>query len=552
MSPSSSSAGSTVVRAKPFAPILWIAVACLFAGLLPSSRALAQAQGRGSTLWLVDASPREANIHEAELADVLVAGRGAKHVVGRAGIEDRIQTFGLDVPGCLDGTAVCESLFAAALQAIDVDLVVRFEIIKSGTVRATAYDDTGKAVRAIEAEGRTTRQAMLRAVAEITGATGTLLVDSSPRGARVIIDGSDVGTTPLNRTLAVGSYSVQVDLPGYAQVLDTMDVPPDGSSRRAFALERLQATLTVRSGSPGAYVTLDDDPTRLPLNQALLVDPGSHRIRVSAPGYDTVTARYDFEPGHEREVSATLGLSNDELTRRRVGQIKQRPILLQAGLRYTRFGTDWSRARVVSPGSDRVDCAVRPTSGECARAKVNGVGLDLAAIYTWRHLEIEAFGLSFYRLGMNKSAVDYTLEDDTTLTLSHVRARRTQLRIAHVGGRYLINEYIEPYGRAGFTLAFDRIIAEDLANGGERFSMRRPGVLFEMRGGARAHLNQLLYGYVELGIGFDLRNNGTRPAFELGTGVGVNLPDPLRVGARAEDAINARRRAREESLPEEL
>lgn len=539
------------MRAKPLSSyVLWVALACLLVGVLPTTHAYAQS--RGSTLWLVDAPSREANTHEAELAQVLVAGRGAKHVVGKAGIEDRIQTLGLDVPGCLDGTAACASLFAAALQALDVDLVVRFDIIKSGTVRATAYDDSGKAVRAIESEARTTRQAILRAVAEITGATGTLLVDSEPRGARVLIDGQDVGVTPLNRTMAVGSYSVDVHLPGYAQVIDTMDVPPDGSTRRSFALERLQATLTVRSGTPGAYVTIDDDRTRLPLNEGLLVDPGSHRIHVSAPGYDTVTARYDFEPGHEREVSATLALSMEELTRRRVAQIHQRPIMLQVGLRYARFGTDWSRARVTSPGDDRIDCAIRPTTGECSRNKVNSFGIDFAAIYAWRYIEVEPLGLSFYRLGMNRNAVDYRLTDDPDVILSHVRARRTQLRIGHVGGRYLINEYIEPYGRAGFTLAFDRIVAEHLADDAKRFTMRRPAVLFEVRAGARAHLNQLLYGYTELGFGFDLRNGGTRPAFELGAGVGVNLPDPLRVGARAENALGARRQLREESLPEEL
>lgn len=523
----------------------------LIAACLLFLSSLAHAQSGHGTLWLVDGNHREAAEHEAQLREVLDASRSTHHIVGQAGIEKHIQDHGLDIPGCVDGTAECSSGLAAAVQSLSVSLFVRIEILRSGTVNARAFDDSGKLVRSLEVSSRNTRQAIMRAVAEITGATGRLLVDTTPAGAAVFIDGEEVGKTPLSRAMAVGSYSVDVLLPGYAAVHDTMDVPPEGVARRAFNLERLQATLTVRSGTPNAYIRIDDSTDRLPINEPLLIDPGPHRITVEADGYDRVTERFDFEPGQQRELSATLALSLKELTKRRAAAIQQRPIMLQLGLRYMRYGTDWSGARN-RESDDRVLCSARPATGECSRSPVNSFGLDLAALYAWRYLEVEAFGLSFYHLGQNSKAVDFQVASDPSLRLSHVTGSRTLFRVGHVGGRYLVNEYFEPYARLGFSFAADRFRTEDLRGdaGAQRF--KRAAVLLELRAGARVHLNQLLYGYADAGLGFELRNSGTKPAFELGVGVGVNLPNPLVSRSANADQRSTRRNAATEALPEEL
>lgn len=511
----------------------------------------ASAQSGHGTLWLIDGNDREAREHEAQLRQVLEASRSTQHIVGREGIEAHIQRHGLVVPDCLDGTATCASSFGAAVQSLAVTLFVRLELLGSGHVSATAYDSSGKRVRSLEAEARTTRQAIMRAVSEITGATGQLLIDTHPSGATVRIEGEVIGTTPLNRTLGVGSYTVDIELSGYGAVRDTMDIPPEGSSRRSFNLERLQATLTVRSGTPNAYIRVDDAPQRLPINEALLIDPGPHRITVEADGYDSVTERFDFEPGQERELSATLALSMHELTKRRIEAIHQRPIHLQAGLRYMRYGTDWQGARARG-GDERILCSARPTTGVCERSPVNSFGLDLAAIYTWRYLDIEAFGLSFYRLAQPSKSIDFHLESHPGLQLSHVRGRRTLVRLGHVGGRYLINEYFEPYARLGFSFAADRLTAEDLLGGTGSYKFNRAAVLLELRAGARVRVNQLLYGYADMGLGFELLHRGTKPAFELGAGVGMTLPAPWSKPKDTANARELRRSATQEELPEEL
>src|SRR5699024_11135915 len=138
----------------------------------------------------------------------------------------------------------------------------------------------------------TTQQAIMDALSEVTGATGRLRVDSDPQGATVYLDGKARGETPFSRTLDVGSYDVEVRYPGYGTVHESVDVPPDGRARRQFTLERRTATLIVRSGTPTAVVRIDDEPEALPANEALLVEPGVHRITVEAEGYDPVSEHF--------------------------------------------------------------------------------------------------------------------------------------------------------------------------------------------------------------------------------------------------------------------
>lgn len=523
----------------------------LFLLLFFSSFAQAQTHSGSGTLWLVDGTDREAREREAQLREVLASSRSQEHVVGLEGIQQHIERYGLEVPECLAGTGNCHSDFALAVQALAVNLLVRIELQRGGVVDVTAYDSNGKLIRTLRVEARNARQAIMRAVSEITGATGQLLIESTPPGATVYVEGSEVGKTPLSRPMTVGSYNVDILLPGYGAVHDTIDIPPDGTARRNFNLERLQATLTVRSGTPDAYILIDVDPTRLPTNEALLIDPGPHRITVEAEGYDPVTERFDFEPGQERELSATLALSMRELTRRKVDAVYRRPIMLQAGLRYMRYGTDWAGARH-SSSSDRIDCSVRPTTGACQSTPVNSVGFDISAIYAWRYLEIEGLGISFYHLGQNSAANDFQLENNPSLQPSHVSGSRTLFRVGHVGGRYLINEYIEPYARLGFSFAADRLRTEDLVGGtGERERFKRAAVLFEVRAGARIRMNQLLYGYADAGVAFDVKNKGTKAGFELGAGIGINLPNPF-TRARAHEGDALQRSANQDALPEEL
>jgi serine/threonine-protein kinase len=67
----------------------------------------------------------------------------------------------------------------------------------------------------------------------------SLSIETRPPGARVRVDGRDVGVTPLTVTpLAVGSHSVELQLRGYRQWSSTVTLAAGQRRRLAASLER--------------------------------------------------------------------------------------------------------------------------------------------------------------------------------------------------------------------------------------------------------------------------------------------------------------------------
>ncbi len=70
-------------------------------------------------------------------------------------------------------------------------------------------------------------------------ATGSVTVDSRPRGAQVTIDGHALGVTPLSVPgLKPGEHAVRVVLAGYKPVSTTVTVKAGEAAKIAVTLER--------------------------------------------------------------------------------------------------------------------------------------------------------------------------------------------------------------------------------------------------------------------------------------------------------------------------
>jgi hypothetical protein len=71
--------------------------------------------------------------------------------------------------------------------------------------------------------------------------TGSIYVDSRPRGARVFIDGRAVGATPLSvPDVPIGSHVVRLELPDHRIWSTTARVAAGQTSRVTGSLERIQ------------------------------------------------------------------------------------------------------------------------------------------------------------------------------------------------------------------------------------------------------------------------------------------------------------------------
>lgn len=151
---------------------------------------------------------------------------------------------------------------------------------------------------------------------------GRLLVRTSPAGARVLLDGQDVGVTPLTlRSLPFGTHTLRVTREGYESesrrvIISTAQPAPSlivdltrtrgGVAAAGGPDSRFTASLAVESRPPGANVYLDGrriGTTPLVLDAA---PTGSHALRLELDGYRRWTSSVRVAAGERNRVTASL------------------------------------------------------------------------------------------------------------------------------------------------------------------------------------------------------------------------------------------------------
>jgi len=140
--------------------------------------------------------------------------------------------------------------------------------------------------------------------------TGTLRVETSPAGAIAEIDGTYVGTTPVERgNLAPGTHTVEVSLAGYFTETRQATVVAGQTTTVQIALSPIPPTTgTIRVESSPAGAIAEVDGTYIgttPAERANLA-PGSHTVEVSLAGYFTETQQASVTAGQTTTVQITL------------------------------------------------------------------------------------------------------------------------------------------------------------------------------------------------------------------------------------------------------
>jgi hypothetical protein len=161
-------------------------------------------------------------------------------------------------------------------------------------------------------------------------ATGRLLVRSTPAGARVFVDGKDVGPTPQTvRDLPSGTHVVRVVQDGYTteerriaisaahpaqsltvelarQHVAVDRVPPGPAPSTPGTVGRFVGALVVDSRPPGASVFVDGKPAGKTPIEVSSVDAGSHALRIELDGYQRWTSAVRVVAGERNRVTASL------------------------------------------------------------------------------------------------------------------------------------------------------------------------------------------------------------------------------------------------------
>lgn len=139
-----------------------------------------------------------------------------------------------------------------------------------------------------------------------SGPATILLIGEAP-GAEVLIDEAVVGTLPLDGPLTVepGTHTLRIRRAGYTEYTEVITLAAAESYDVFVDLMALSQVLEVETNPEGAHVFVDkiflgDTPTELELLD------GTHRLRVSLPGFEEVSRELTAVAGAHEHLSFEL------------------------------------------------------------------------------------------------------------------------------------------------------------------------------------------------------------------------------------------------------
>jgi len=144
-------------------------------------------------------------------------------------------------------------------------------------------------------------------------------VASTPAGARVLVDGHDVGLTPVTELmLGAGRYVIRVEHDGYKAVQTQVPVGAESASRElSYALEpevpSELGTLVLRVVPAGAALFVNGvklAPSPGPLQLA----PGNYKIEAHVTGFDSLSENVEVAPRGSHELEMTLKRSKSPVS----------------------------------------------------------------------------------------------------------------------------------------------------------------------------------------------------------------------------------------------
>ncbi len=136
---------------------------------------------------------------------------------------------------------------------------------------------------------------------------GQLDIITTPDQAKILIDGADIGPSPVNNLqIPPGPVMVQASLPGYETVSRQVVVQTGRKNMVTLNLQPSSGKLTIVSNPAGATVTIDKRRVGVTPIQDLTIQPGNKQVVVNLKGYDQYTENVTVIPGSQQQVWANL------------------------------------------------------------------------------------------------------------------------------------------------------------------------------------------------------------------------------------------------------
>lgn len=129
--------------------------------------------------------------------------------------------------------------------------------------------------------------------------SGTLVIDSSTKGAKVFIDGDEVGSIPLGRPIRLmpGQHTVKVTKPGHTQFMEGVTIRRGGRVRLEVELLAINGVMTLETSPLGARVYLDGKFVGKTPIRDQEVKAGAHTVRLAHIGFYDAIRKFSLQAG---------------------------------------------------------------------------------------------------------------------------------------------------------------------------------------------------------------------------------------------------------------
>ncbi len=443
-----------------------------------------------------------------------------------------------ELPPCLSGLQPCPNPHAAALDALDADLLLTARLDAAPEAFALHVEMRGPngantLTRTFTQplEKRTPEQAMealaAQVIREIFNLSGTVEVRSDPDGARILIDGQPAGTAPLTVELEVGPHTLTAQLDGFDDATREIRVTPGRRATATLPLTTRDATLTVQTTPAADAEVLIDGQLRGKTGEPLPLPPGTYQLEVRGQGYAPRTLSVTLDSAEPKLVSLTLESARPTLELTGLGEINTDAILARRF--YARINYQYAAltsgleetsgrlaGRDVTVVREEVNDGVIPVRPEFS---YHGLNLDLG--YSWEQWGLIALGVSW--LGASET-LEVRLDDgEGQLQGELSNFSRLELRPLQLTWRQAYKNLI-PSVRGGFAWAHTSV---DVASPRGASTLTRDDLLFNFSIDISYFFDSWWFAWASIGVQWDLTHDDTNAEQMFGAGVGMTFEDPL-------------------------
>ena len=141
---------------------------------------------------------------------------------------------------------------------------------------------------------------------DLSSNLGALKIESTPRGAKIFIDGEAHGTTPFDGKIEQGQHKLRIEKNGYDPHERIITVVREKPTSESIVLHILPGALSITSTPGGATVFLNDRQYENTPTEIKNLTPGNYKLRLEMPGHDPALRDVTINPGYKTEVAMQM------------------------------------------------------------------------------------------------------------------------------------------------------------------------------------------------------------------------------------------------------